>query len=127
MQLIESGSIQDNHEKYVDIQREIMELNRNSFENYVEDHLFFPIRAKKKKIRAIVYVQFIINEKGKAVETNVIRSVDKDLDKEAIRLVNSRNVNTVPEETFVISPSNTSVVNTSTTVEQTVEIGIKSL
>ena len=89
MQLIESGSIQDNHEKYVDIQREIMELNRNSFENYVDDHLFFPIRAKKKKIRAIVYVQFIINEKGKAVETNVIRSVDKDLDKEAIRLVNS--------------------------------------
>jgi len=46
MQLIESGSIQDN---YVDIQREIMELNRNSFENYVDDHLFFPIRAKKKR------------------------------------------------------------------------------
>ena len=89
MQLVESGSVQDNHEKYMDIQREIMELNRNSFENYIDDHLFFPIRAKKKKIRAIVYVQFIINEKGKAVETNVIRSVDKDLDKEAIRLVNS--------------------------------------
>ncbi len=48
-------------------------------------------------------------------------------DRSAIRLVNYRNVNTVPEETFAISPSNTSVVNTSTTVEQTVEIGIKSL
>ena len=73
----------------MDIQREIIEINKNSFENYINNNLVHPIRAKRKKIQAIVYVQFLVNEKGNIVETTLLRSVDKDLDKEAVRLVNS--------------------------------------
>jgi TonB family protein len=89
IQFIESGSVQSNHKKYMDIQREIIEINKNSFENYINNNLVHPIRAKRKKIQAIVYVQFVVNEKGNIVETTLLRSVDKDLDKEAVRLVNS--------------------------------------
>ena len=54
---------------------------------YIESRLNYPPMAAKNNIQGRVVVQFVIDKTGKVGEVNVVRSVDKDLDKEAIRLV----------------------------------------
>ncbi len=88
-QLNEIGNSQDKKEKYLELQRQVIELNKQAFDKYKADNLFYPIRAKKKSIQGIVYLQFVIDESGKVVETEILRGIDEDLDKEAVRLINS--------------------------------------
>lgn len=90
-QLNETVNSQDKKEKYLELQRQVIELNRQAFDKYKADNLFYPIRAKKKAIQGIVYLQFVIDESGKVVETEIVRGVNEDLDKEAVRLINSMN------------------------------------
>ncbi len=90
-QLKETVNSQNKKEKYLELQRQIIELNKQAFDKYKADNLFYPIRAKKKAIQGIVYLQFVIDESGKVVETGIVRGVDEDLDKEAVRLINSMN------------------------------------
>lgn len=49
----------------------------------------FPQIAKENGIEGKVYVQFVINKKGKVVNVTIARGVDPYLDKEALRVVNS--------------------------------------
>ncbi|MBR5726068.1 MAG: energy transducer TonB [Muribaculaceae bacterium] len=56
---------------------------------YVQSHINYPREAAVNKIQGRVIVQFVIDEIGKVGEVKVVRSVDKDLDKEAIRVVKS--------------------------------------
>ena len=54
--------------------------------NFLRRNLRYPERAAMKRIEGRVVVQFIVDEKGKVGEIKVKESVDKDLDKEAVRI-----------------------------------------
>lgn len=80
---------QEKKDKYMELQKQVVELNKKAFDDYKADNLFYPTRAKKNAIQGIVYLRFVIDESGKVVETEILRGVDKDLDKEAVRMINS--------------------------------------
>ena len=54
---------------------------------YLQKELRYPESAKEKGIQGRVTVQFIIDKEGNVTGSKVTRSVDKDMDTEAIRLV----------------------------------------
>ena len=54
---------------------------------YLQKELRYPESAKEKGIQGRVTVQFIIDKEGNVTNSKVTRSVDKDMDTEAIRLV----------------------------------------
>ena len=55
---------------------------------YIDSHIEYPILAMSGA-HGIVIVQFVVDKTGRVGEVKVVRSVDKDLDKEAIRLCKS--------------------------------------
>ena len=54
---------------------------------YIDSHLQYPPEAAKQGIQGKVIVQFVVDKTGKVGEVKVVRSVDKDLDKEAVRII----------------------------------------
>jgi TonB family protein len=54
---------------------------------FLNQNLRYPSKAVKHKVQGTVVVQFIISTEGKAEDIQVIRSADKDLDAEAIRVI----------------------------------------
>ena len=54
---------------------------------YLKMHINYPPMAKANKIQGRVIVQFVVDKTGKVGEVKVVRSVDKDLDEEAVRLI----------------------------------------
>ena len=54
---------------------------------YIESHINYPPLAAQNNVQGIVVVQFVVNKDGSIGEVKVVRSVDKDLDKEAIRVI----------------------------------------
>lgn len=48
-----------------------------------------PTKAIESKIQGRVIVQFVVNKDGSISNAKVVRSVDPDLDKEALRVINS--------------------------------------
>ena len=56
---------------------------------YIDSHIKYPPSAAKNNIQGKVVVQFVVKNDGSIGEVKVVRSVDKDLDKEAIRVIKS--------------------------------------
>ena len=54
---------------------------------YIQTHIKYPPTAAKNHVQGRVIVQFVVRKDGKVGEVKVVRSVDKDLDKEAVRLI----------------------------------------
>ena len=54
---------------------------------YLQDNIKYPPKALKDSIQGRVVVQFVVDKAGSVGEVKVVRSVDKDLDKEAVRLI----------------------------------------
>ena len=54
---------------------------------YIRDNLRYPQSALEQGIQGRVIVQFVIEKDGTPTEFNVLRSVDPDLDKEALRVL----------------------------------------
>ena len=54
---------------------------------YLKDNIKYPKAAQDKKVEGRVIVQFVIEKDGTPTEFNVLRSVDPDLDKEALRVL----------------------------------------
>lgn len=54
---------------------------------YIESHINYPPMAAQNKVQGRVIVQFVVNKDGSIGEVKVVRSVDKDLDKEAVRVI----------------------------------------
>lgn len=52
-------------------------------------NLKYPVRAQEAGVQGRVYIEFIIERDGSITDAKVIRSVHPDLDKEALRVVNS--------------------------------------
>ena len=57
-----------------------------SLNQFLKDHIKYPPKAAKKKIQGRVEVAFWIDKSGKVHDVRVVDSVDKDLDKEAVRV-----------------------------------------
>lgn len=61
----------------------------NGFSEWVNEHLKYPELAKEHGIQGRVMLRFTIERNGTVSEVQVLRSVDKLLDEEAIRVVSS--------------------------------------
>ncbi|MBR4829695.1 MAG: TonB family protein [Muribaculaceae bacterium] len=56
---------------------------------YIESHLNYPPTAANISIQGKVILQFVVKKDGSIGEVKVVRSVDKDLDREAVRIIKS--------------------------------------
>lgn len=56
---------------------------------YLSSHLQYPTMAQENGVQGTVVVQFVVTKTGKVGEVKVVRSVDRDLDKEATRVCRS--------------------------------------
>jgi protein TonB len=57
--------------------------------NYLSTHVNYPEIAQENGIQGKVYVSFVIDENGNIRNVNILRGVDKSLDSESIRVVQS--------------------------------------
>ena len=64
-------------------------LGDEALKQYIDTHIKYPPEAAKNNIQGKVIVQFVVDKTGQVGEVKVVRSVDKDLDKEAVRLIKS--------------------------------------
>lgn len=56
---------------------------------YLSTHIQYPTMAQENNIQGKVTVQFVVTKTGEIGEVKVVRSVDKDLDREAVRVCKS--------------------------------------
>ena len=56
---------------------------------YLQSHINYPPMAAENNVQGRVVVQFVVDKTGKVGEVKVVRSVDKGLDKEAVRVCKS--------------------------------------
>ena len=56
---------------------------------YISDHVKYPVIAQENGIQGKVYVNFIVDENGNAINVTVPRSIDASLDAEALRVIKS--------------------------------------
>ena len=56
---------------------------------YLQSHINYPPMAVENGVQGRVVVQFVVDKTGKVGEVKVVRNVDKDLDKEAVRVCKS--------------------------------------
>ena len=57
--------------------------------SFLSLNIKYPTKAIENKIQGRVIVQFVVNKDGSISGAKVVRSVDPDLDKEALRVINS--------------------------------------
>ena len=55
--------------------------------DYLGTNVKYPENAMKKNVQGRVVVQFVVEKDGSLSEASVIRSIDPDLDAEALRVV----------------------------------------
>lgn len=53
---------------------------------FLKEHIKYPPKAAKKRIQGRVDVEFMVDKTGKVHDVRVVESVDKDLDREALRV-----------------------------------------
>ena len=56
---------------------------------YLSSHINYPPMAAENNIQGRVIVQFVVDKTGRVGDVQVVRSVDKDLDREAVRVCKS--------------------------------------
>jgi periplasmic protein TonB len=56
---------------------------------FLTENIQYPQIAKENGIQGKVYVKFVINEQGMVTNAEILRGVDTNLDKEALRVINS--------------------------------------
>ena len=57
--------------------------------DWVNSQVVYPEEAKALGIQGRVIVQYVINEDGSISDAHIIRGIDPQLDKEALRIINS--------------------------------------
>lgn len=58
----------------------------NALVQFFKDNIKYPARAAKKRIQGRVKLEFLIDKTGKVRNIKVVDSLDKDLDREAVRV-----------------------------------------
>jgi len=61
----------------------------NGLVKYLSENVKYPKKALEKGICGKVLVQFVIDDKGKVTKVEVLKGVEKTLDKEAVRVIKS--------------------------------------
>ena len=56
---------------------------------YLKSHINYPPEAAKNNVKGKVVVRFVVKKDGSIGEVKVVHSLEKDLDKEAVRVVKS--------------------------------------
>ena len=56
---------------------------------YLESHIKYPPEAAENNVQGHVIVQFVVKKDGSIGEVKVVRSLEENLDKEAIRVIKS--------------------------------------
>ncbi len=56
---------------------------------YIAQNIQYPEIAKENGIQGKVYIQFVVNKKGKVEQVKVVRGVDQSLNKEAVRVISN--------------------------------------
>jgi len=59
----------------------------DSLISFLKDNLHYPQEAKSARIQGLVYVGFLIDQNGKIKDVRLLNSIDKQLDEEAVRVV----------------------------------------
>lgn len=60
-----------------------------ALQNYLKNNLTYPQKEKQEGISGTVILEMIINEKGNVTNVQVVKGIDPELDKEALRVVKS--------------------------------------
>ena len=63
--------------------------NANEFSKWVAANLKYPEKCRQSKVQGRVTLQFTITEKGEVTDVRVLRGVNEELDKEALRVVSA--------------------------------------
>jgi TonB family protein len=61
--------------------------SENALNEYIVSHVKYPQDAKEKGIQGKVHVSFVVNQKGKVTDVQVVEPVNELLDAEAIRVI----------------------------------------
>ena len=61
----------------------------SAFMDYIKKNMRYPASAKEKGTQGRVTVQFVVDKDGSIKDPKLLRSVDKDMDAEALRLISS--------------------------------------
>jgi len=56
---------------------------------YLQNNLKYPRRAAESEAEGTVYIKFVVDEKGRVKDAEVMRGIQKDLDREALKTVKS--------------------------------------
>ncbi|WP_375559578.1 energy transducer TonB [Bernardetia sp. OM2101] len=59
----------------------------SKFHEYVDSNLVYPESARKRGVEGFVSLEFIVNKDGHLTNIEVVKSLDKECDEEAIRLL----------------------------------------
>ncbi len=60
---------------------------RAALQKWIYDHLHYPPIALENGIQGSVVIRFVVGKDGKVGEAKILKSIDPDLDKEAVRVV----------------------------------------
>lgn len=61
----------------------------SAFMDYIKTNMRYPASAKEKGTQGRVTVRFVVDKDGSIKDLKILRSVDKDMDAEALRLIKS--------------------------------------
>lgn len=81
-----------------------------ALKEYISKNLIYPKRAKQKRIKGKVYVQFIVEEDGDLTSIRISKGLCKECDEEVIRLMKNSprwipaTENKLPVENWMILP-----------------------
>ncbi len=59
----------------------------NEFSKWVSENVVYPESCRQSKVQGRVTVQFTVTEEGKVTDVKVLRGVNAELDKEAVRVI----------------------------------------
>jgi len=87
-----SVNAQEEQEKKGDVFMVVEEMPEypggiEGLKNYIQKNVQYPEQAKKNKVEGKVFVSFVIDNKGNVTDAKVVRAVNPELDKEALRVV----------------------------------------
>jgi TonB family protein len=90
MELAESLGVNNTTEPYVVVPRmPQFPGGEKEMMNFIKTNIKYPEKARKDNVEGTVIVDFVINREGNITDTKILRSTDKSLTKEALKIIHS--------------------------------------
>ena len=81
------NGIQDDKVYYEVEEMPVYPGGEDGLREFIAENVQYPENAKKNGITGKVFVSFVVDKTGKVTNVEIARSVDDDLDKEALRVI----------------------------------------